>query len=196
MPDSAEDHDLQLLIQNLSAANPSTRTRAAAAIFRLGYESARAITTAWLEDHNFAECVRMDETGAPLATIGVAVERGTFEKIRTANSSPALARVPDDQDAEEFELDFPDGVRLDILTTKRPDARGAIDKFLRKFGEGIQQVEFEVRNVDRATEILRSKFSIVSVYPQSRAGANGSRVNFFLASGPAGKVLIELVELW
>ena len=43
---------------------------------------------------------------------------------------------------------------LDILTTKSPGGTGAIASFLEKFGEGIQQVETDVTDVDRATETL------------------------------------------
>ncbi len=64
-----------------------------------------------------------------------------------------------------------------------------------KFGEGIQQIEINVTDVDRATEILRIRFALEPVYPATRAGADGTRVNFFLAPAPQGKkVLIELVE--
>jgi hypothetical protein len=127
--------------------------------------------------------------------VGLAVERETFAKIRAANGMPQLADVPSDQDAEEFELHFPIGVSLDILTSRAPGGPGAIARFLAKFGEGVQQVEFRCTNVDRATQILKEKFGVAAVYPETRAGANGTRVNFFLASVPgAGKVLIELYE--
>jgi hypothetical protein len=60
----------------------------------------------------------------------------------------------------------------------------------------VQQVEFRCTNVDRATQILREKFAVAPVYPATRGGADGTRVNFFLVSSPgAGKVLIELYEL-
>ncbi|MCL4524145.1 MAG: hypothetical protein M1451_09565 [Acidobacteria bacterium] len=56
-------------------------------------------------------------------------------------------------------------------------------------------MEYFVGDVDRATEILRSRFGVKFIYPQTRAGADGTRVNFFLAAAPDGrKVLIELVE--
>jgi hypothetical protein len=49
--------------------------------------------------------------------------------------------------------------------------------------------------VDRATEILRTRFQVEPIYPATRPGANGTRVNFFLVSGRNGKkVLVELVE--
>jgi hypothetical protein len=81
------------------------------------------------------------------------------------------------------------------LTTREPDGPGAIARYLQKFGEGIQQIEIYVRDVDRATEILRTRFALSPLYPATRAGADGTRVNFFLATAPDGKkVLIELVE--
>jgi hypothetical protein len=194
VPVSAEDSGLNRLIEELSNANPATRASAAAEIFRCGFDVAHAAVALWLLDAQLAGCLCLSETGGPKATVGIAVERGTFDRIRAANGSPRLANVPDDQDAEEFELDFPGGVRLDILTTRQAGAGGAIDKFLRRFGEGIQQVEFETRDVGRATEILRSRFGIAPIYPQTRAGADGTRVNFFLVPAAPGKLLIELVE--
>ena len=86
----------------------------------------------------------------------------------------------------EFELEFAEGslphVHLDILTTKAPGGNGAIARFLEKFGEGIQQVEIDVTDVDRATEILRTRFKVEPIYPATRPGANGTRVNFFLVA--------------
>ncbi|MGC1969591.1 MAG: hypothetical protein WA673_24245 [Candidatus Acidiferrales bacterium] len=127
--------------------------------------------------------------------VGVAVHPNTFQKIRAANNSPRLADVPPDQDAQEFELRLEDSIEFDILTTRGPGGSGAIARYLQKFGEGIQQVEIYVRDVDRASEILRARFSLPPIYPATRAGADGTRVNFFLAATPEGKkVLIELVQ--
>jgi methylmalonyl-CoA/ethylmalonyl-CoA epimerase len=86
-------------------------------------------------------------------------------------------------------------VRLDIFTTKAPGGNGAIARFLEKFGEGIQQVEIDVTDVDRATEILRTRFNIPPIFPATRSGANGTRVNFFLVTASDNqKLLVELVE--
>jgi hypothetical protein len=106
-----------------------------------------------------------------------------------------LAEVPPDQDAEEFELHFPNGIGLDVLTTKNPGGSGAIAKYLAKFGEGVQQVEYRCENVDRAAAILKQEFGVTPVYPTTRPGADGTRVNFFLVTTPdEQKVLIELYE--
>jgi hypothetical protein len=116
--------------------------------------------------------------------------------MRVANGTPRLAEVPADQDAEEFELHFPESVLLDVLTTREPGGSGAIARYLAKFGEGVQQVEFRCANVDRATKILKEKFDVKPVYPETRPGADETRVNFFLVPSPGGgKVLIELYEV-
>jgi hypothetical protein len=131
----------------------------------------------------------------PAVTVGLAVHRETFARIRKANGSPKLAQVPPDQDAEEFELHFSNAVSLDVLTTRDPEGQGAIAKFLARFGEGVQQVEFRSSNVERATQILREKFGIHPIYPQARPGADHTRINFFLVSSPqGGKILIELYQ--
>jgi len=86
-------------------------------------------------------------------------------------------------------------ISLDILTTKEPDGDGAIARYLKKFGEGIQQLEIDVTDVDRATQILRTRFQLEPIYPTTRPGANGTRVNFFLVNTWNNqKVLVELVE--
>ena len=128
------------------------------------------------------------------------MQRETFARIRAANGSPALADVPPDQDAEEFELHFADGVELDVLTSKDPRGPGAIARYLARFGEGIQQVEFLCLDVERATLILRERFGIAPLYPQARPGAGRSTINFFLvpvpdAAAESRKVLIELYQL-
>ncbi len=165
------------------------------AIFRAGCGLANSATRSWFLDPEIAAYIVRDRTGAPEFTVGVAVKPGHFEKIRDACGSPRLANVPPDQDAREFELEFPGGARLDILTTSAPGGSGAIARFLEKSGETIQQVEVSVTDVDRVTAILRTRFASMPVYPATRPGADGTRVNFFLAQTADGrKVLIELVE--
>ncbi len=145
------------------------------------------------------ECVAPVGFSVARKTVGIAVLPETFDKIRAAYGSPPLADVPADQGVLEFELVFPESgmsyIHLDILTTKAPGGNGAIARFLEKFGEGIQQVELDVTDVDRATEILRTRFHLEPIYPATRPGANGTRVNFFLVNARNNqKVLVELVE--
>jgi len=59
---------------------------------------------------------------------------------------------------------------------------------------GIQQVEFLCSNVDGATQLVRERFGVTPIYPETRGGADGTRVNFFLVTTDNGKVLIELYE--
>jgi methylmalonyl-CoA/ethylmalonyl-CoA epimerase len=191
---SAAD-EISSLIRGLYNVDPAARERAGTAIFRLGCELANPATRKWLLDPEVGNYIDRDRAGIPALTIGLAVEPDNFEKIRAACESPHLAAVPPDQDAREFELAFPGGARLDVLTTTDPSGEGAIARFLRKSGEGIQQVEINVTDVDRVTEILRSRFGASPVDPATRAGADGTRVNFFLVPARQNrKVLIELVE--
>jgi hypothetical protein len=180
-------------IVDLSSVDESKRLAAANDIYRLGRAIAgSAVSEWWAED----ELSTLLHGPNPAITVGLAVQRETFGRIRVANGTPRLAKVPPDQDAEEFELDFVGGISLDILTTREPGGSGALAKYLAKFGEGIQQVEYRSADVERATQILKEKFRVAPVYPETRPGADGTRVNFFLVPSPdGGKVLIELYEL-
>ncbi|GAC1616744.1 MAG: hypothetical protein PVS2B2_00680 [Candidatus Acidiferrum sp.] len=183
---------MQTTLLSLCSADPSVRMTAATEIYHLGRLRADHAVYPWWADQELSSLLLGP---SPMVTIGVAVGRGLFEKIHEANGSPRLADVPPDQDAEEFELHVPGGTSVDVLTTKDTDGKGAIAKYLAKFGEGIQQVEFRCTDVDRATEILNEKFGIKAVYPETRAGADGARINFFLVTAPdEGKLLIELYE--
>ena len=179
-------------IAELMSPDGSVRPAAAARIFEAGRALAELVVREWRRDPEFAGLVGGE---TPTITIGVAVEPETFARIRAANGSPLLARVPPEQDAAEFELRFAGGMSLDILTTTQPGGPGAIARFLQKFGEGIQQVEYRTTNVDRAARILQEKCRQQPVYQEARPGADGTRVNFFLAAMPGSKkVLIELYE--
>lgn len=179
-------------ISDLCDAEPKTRERAAAQLFAAGRELAQNAAKSWWTDQELANLLLGSNSEV---TVGLAVPRETFAKIRTANSVSLLAEVPSEQDAEEFELHFPNAVSLDILTSRAPGGDGAIARYLAKFGEGIQQVEFRCLNVDRATEILKEKFGVSAIYPETRPGSDGTRVNFFLMEAQGGgKVLIELYE--
>lgn len=179
-------------IEGLSSTDGTARANAAAGIFRVGKNAAERATADWWNDAELAASL----LGAKReVTVGVAVQRETFGKIRAANGVAVLAEVPSEQDAEEFDLHFDGGVALDILTSRAPGGDGAIAKYLAKFGEGVQQVEFRCRDVDKATAILKEKFGVKAVYPETRNGADGTRVNFFLLNVPDGeKILIELYE--
>ena len=190
-------------IGRLAEAHLEEREAAATLLYESGLRSCEPIVRSWLEDADLNRLLlrndrRADPSGgieSLAATVGIAVTPEEFETIHRANGSPRLSEVPPEQNAKEFEIHFGSRVRLDILTPKDPWGGGGIAGFLRKFGAGVQQVEFEVSEVDRATENLRQRFQIEAVYPATRPGADGSRVNFFLLpTAEKKKVLIELVE--
>ena len=179
-------------IAGLASGDSAVRAAAAKEIYRSGRVPADQATQSWRSDPELSVLLGSE----PVVTVGVAVERATFARIRGANGAPRLAQVPPDQDAEEFELHFLEQVSLDVLTTREPSGPGAIARYLLKFGEGIQQVEYRCTDVDRATAILKQKFSVAPIYPQPRPGADGTRVSFFLVPTPrGGKVLVELYQV-
>jgi hypothetical protein len=179
-------------ISKLAAADTNERESAAYELFRLGCASAEPVLRKWFADPEFRA---LASGGGVLLTVGLAVRPATFEVIRARFAQPRLSEIPSEQDVIEFELTFAHGVRLDVMTPRTPASEGAIAKFLARFGEGIQQVECDVRNVSRAVEILQQRFQLTPVYPQIREGANHTRVNFFLVPVAENrKLLIELVE--
>ncbi len=190
-------------IGQLSDADPNTRGLAAWKLRSEAFTQCFAGMNHWIRAPEFREFTRpfaLDAAGdprwkrAPLV-LGIAVQPENFDRIRSANGSPPLANVPPDQDALEFELVLGSYGALDILTSREPKGAGAIARYLQKFGEGIQQIEVNVTDVDRATKILRTRFALTPIYPAARPGADGTRVNFFLVPAPDGKkFLIELVE--
>jgi hypothetical protein len=183
---------MQRAIEGMSSPESETRAVSATEIYKIGRALADHAAYPWWSDEDLAALLNGDD---PQMTIGLAVAPERFKQIHEASGLPRLSEVPPDQDALEFELHFPGGLSMDVLTSKDPAGSGAIAKFLQKFGEGIQQIEYLCKNVDRATQILKTKFNVPAIYPETRPGADGSRVNFFLVPAPdAAKVLIELYE--
>jgi hypothetical protein len=178
-------------IAALSSPEDATRAAAAGQIYAAGRSRAEQAIQRWREHDEFARLLGKN----PETTVGLAVRPETFAQIREANGWLRLAEVPPEQDASEFTLRFAGGITLDVLTSRNQESSGAIAKFLLKFGEGVQQVEFRCSDVNRATAILRDQMAVVPVYREARPGADGTRVNFFLVDGADGeRVLIELYE--
>lgn len=183
---------IAIAISALASARREEREVAAAEIFRIARESAEPIVREWARDPEFARF-----SGAPAFefTAGLAVETELFASIRAANGMPPLSSVPPEQDVLEFHLKFGAEARLEILTPRDVAGEGAVARFLRKFGNNIQHVEIATSDVDRAAEIVKSRFALQPIYPQTRAGADGARINFFLVEISSGKkILIELEE--
>jgi hypothetical protein len=180
-----------LAVEGLFSADAAVRAVSAAEIYGRGLALGGSAVSSWLGNREFSRLLH-----GPVVTVGVAVFPDTFARIRGANGNPRLARVPPDQDAKEFELHFSTELSLDILTTRDAEGGGAIARYLQRFGEGIQQVEYRCSDVDRATAILKEAFGVMPVYPETRAGTDGTRINFFLTPTElGGKVLIELYEI-
>jgi hypothetical protein len=183
------------LIEELASDDEFARRLAAEEIHRIGRTTALQVARNWRSNVDLFELLPEPELSV---IVGLAVQPETFAAIRTACGNPGLAVVPADQDAMEFELHFESGITLDILTSRDPEGPGAIARFLAKFGEAVQQVEFPCREVDAAAALLKKNFALSPIYPAKRPGANGTRINFFLVSNESvtgkEKILIELFE--
>jgi hypothetical protein len=199
----ADSAQITKWIEGLAAADARARAEGGLRVYLEGVNQFLPLLHVWVDDLEFREMTlpysRLAEeqakNGPSTLVVGVAVLPELFEAIWKTNGSPHRADVPPDQDALEFELEMDDAVKLDVLTSREPAGDGAIARYLKKFGAGIQQIELYVRDVDRASGLLREKFSLAPIYPATRAGADGTRVNFFLATTPKGqKLLVELVE--
>jgi hypothetical protein len=190
------------LVKQLADADDRARQAAALELYRIGADRAQAAVRPWAADKELARLI----SGPP--TVGIAVRPERFSDIRAAWAGTGevarLAEVPPDQDAREFELHIEfDGATalLDILTPRdaadphSQGEQGAIARFLAKQGEGVQQVEFPCKDVGHAAELIRTRFGVQPAYEETRPGADGTRVNFFLVTLPDGsRVLIELFE--
>ena len=174
-------------VEELASPDLGRRAAGAVQLYRAGCDLVKDFLDAWKLDPQFAVLM----TGEPI--VGIAVPPDLFERIRREmGPMSSLTDVPEEQSTAEFELEA-EGIRLDILTPV--DGAGEIQKFLDRFGPGIQQVELPVSDVALATRVLALRFGLAPIYPEPRAGANGTRMNFFLAEKPGGgKVLIELFE--
>lgn len=188
-------------IERLSDPNPQIRNESLRRIHQEGMALCAEFLRKWTADPEFERLLRPVHAGSSLhshaetVVVGIAVTPEVFDRIRVANGNAPLSSVPPQQDALEFELFLEAAVNIDVLTSRDPEGSGAIARYLKRFGGGIQQVEIYVRNVDRATEILRSRFGLAPIYPATQPGADGARVNFFLLSTSSGKkLLVELVE--
>ncbi|GAC1662352.1 MAG: hypothetical protein NVS9B4_15900 [Candidatus Acidiferrum sp.] len=183
---------LSAIIADLSSAELRVRNAAASAIYRIGRARAERATGVWWNNPELAGLLLAPN---PVMTVGVAVEPRTFARIHAAHGAPRMAQAPPDQDALEFAMHVAGGARVEVLTTREPGGTGAIARYLAKLGEGVQQVEFQCADVERAATILKEKFGVGAVYPQARIGADDRRVNFFLVPCGQDKALIELYEL-
>jgi methylmalonyl-CoA/ethylmalonyl-CoA epimerase len=93
----------------------------------------------------------------------------------------AMMRVPGDGGA---------GTAIQLLAPA--NEQSTIAKFLDRNGPGLQQLAYRVTDLDAASHALKEA-GLRLIYPESRRGTAGSRVNF-VHPKDAGGVLVELVE--
>ncbi len=99
--------------------------------------------------------------------------------------------VNEEQGVEEAMVAVGDsGSCVQLLAPATPDS--PIARFLDRRGPGLQQVAYRVEDVERVSEVLRSR-GLHLLYERPRRGTAGSRVNF-VHPRDAGGVLVELVE--
>jgi methylmalonyl-CoA/ethylmalonyl-CoA epimerase len=95
-----------------------------------------------------------------------------------------------DQGVEEAMIDFDGGARVQLLAPLTADS--PIAKFLDRRGPGLQQLAFEVADLESASADLRGA-GVGLVYEHPRPGTAGSSINF-IRPQDAGGVLVELVQ--
>ena len=83
-----------------------------------------------------------------------------------------------------------ENAKIQLLAPLRPDS--AIGKFLDRNGQGIQQLAYRVKDLDKVSQVLRAR-GMRLLYPEAKRGTAGSRINFVHPKDARG-VLLELVE--
>lgn len=127
---------------------------------------------------------RVDHIGIAVSDLAQAME--AYEALGLRAS--AVEEVP--SEAVKVAL-FPIGeTRIELLEPSEKDS--VIDRFLRKHGEGVHHVAFEVDSLEEASRALRAA-GVRLVYDSPHSGEGGSRINFVHPTSTRG-VLIELRE--
>jgi len=100
-----------------------------------------AAAYAWWSNPEFASSAVRD-----IPYRGFGGQARNIARIREANGLPPLAHVPPDQDAEEFELHFPNDISLDVPNHSRPQrARGHCALFGRNLEKACNKWSFAAR---------------------------------------------------
>ena len=128
----------------------------------------------------------IDHVGLAVTDLDEAIERWS----KTFGLEVAHREINESQGVEEAMLDLADGTRLQLLAPLNSDS--TIAKFLERSGEGMQQLAFRVTDIDEAMAKVLS-VGMRLIYPESRVGTAGSRINF-VHPKDVGGVLVELVE--
>ena len=122
--------------------------------------------------------VRDLESSLSRYTSHLGIEVKEIEEVEVENASNRLAFLPVGETNVEL-----------IQTTAES---GLLGDFLKERGEGIHHIAFEVEDIERSFQQLRSK-GVEFVWDRIITGAHGSRVAFFKPHEFNG-VYIELVQ--
>ena len=128
---------------------------------------------------------RIDHIGVAVEQIDPALElyRDTFELLL------AHREVVEDQGVEAVLLDIGEG-HVELLAPLAADT--PVGRFLARQGPGLHHVAYQVEDIARTLESLRSA-GLELIDQQPRTGIRGSRVAFMHPRATAG-VLTEIVE--
>jgi methylmalonyl-CoA epimerase len=125
-----------------------------------------------------------------IAHIGVAVK--DVEEAERFYTDVLSLRVHAREELKEIKASFiPVGdTAIELLQSTTPE--GVINKFIAKRGEGVQHIAYQVDNIEKALEDLKTK-GIALIDEKPRKGAHNSKVAFVNPKSTHG-ILIELVE--
>lgn len=125
-----------------------------------------------------------------IAHIGVAVR--DIEAAERFYSDVLLLKGGDREVHGELSASFfPIGdTRIELLQSATPE--GVMSKFIEKKGEGVHHIAYEVDDIEKALEALKSK-GVQLIDEKPRKGAHNSKVAFINPRNTYG-VLVELVE--
>lgn len=124
--------------------------------------------------------------------IGVAVEKIEKAKIFFENilglKISEIEEIPEQNVKVAF---IPIGEsKIELL---EPIEDGAVSKFIKKKGEGIQHISLKVDNIESAMQDMKEK-GAVFIDEKPRQGAKGTKIAFIHPKSSHG-VLVELCEL-
>jgi methylmalonyl-CoA/ethylmalonyl-CoA epimerase len=130
---------------------------------------------------------RIDHVGLAVTDLEAAIEHHE----RVFGLRVVHEEVNEEQGVREAMLAVGDsGDCIQLLAPLRPDS--PIARFLERSGPGVQQVAYEVDDVDAASATLRRR-GVRVLYDTPKRGTAGSRINF-VHPKDCGGVLVELVQ--
>jgi methylmalonyl-CoA/ethylmalonyl-CoA epimerase len=129
--------------------------------------------------------VGLDHVGLAVTNLDVAIQQWT--KLGLTHTH---RETNTEQGVDEAMLDIPHGPQLQLLGALAADT--AVGKFLATHGPGLQQVAFQVTDIDKASQRVTDA-GLRVLYEIPRVGTHNSRINF-IHPKDVGGMLVELVE--